>query len=220
MSIHFLLLSGLSSLCAICLSRWLEVPHSHSSWKPGQAVPLTSKDKAVLVRAVVQVSTPVGFSTYLKPCVTGRVRPGICFHLYSGFTRDRHMLAHQIPEIKRQLLDEIVLQIMLLKLDSTNIQSGVEGSTRTRSAAFRFLRATIEPPASEAILAAETRLINMGAVITKRDGDGQETHELSPLGVHLSSLPLSPNLGKMLVFGTILRCIDPVLTIAVGHADG
>ena len=40
--------------------------------------------------------------------------------------------------------------------------------------------------------------------------------ELTPLGLHLANLPLDAGLGKMLVYGTILGCIEPILTIAAG----
>lgn len=33
-------------------------------------------------------------------------------------------------------------------------------------------------------------------------------------GRHLSMLPIEPRLGKMLIFGAVFRCLDPVLTIA------
>ncbi|KAI7866161.1 P-loop containing nucleoside triphosphate hydrolase protein [Spinellus fusiger] len=42
--------------------------------------------------------------------------------------------------------------------------------------------------------------------------DGTET--LTPLGVHLSNLPVNVHIGKMILFGAIFQCLDPVLTIA------
>lgn len=42
--------------------------------------------------------------------------------------------------------------------------------------------------------------------------DGNE--ELTPLGYHLAALPVSPRVGKMILFGTIFSCLDPVLTVA------
>ncbi|TSK38403.1 ATP-dependent RNA helicase DHX36 [Bagarius yarrelli] len=38
--------------------------------------------------------------------------------------------------------------------------------------------------------------------------------ELTPLGVHLARLPVEPHIGKMILFGALLACLDPVLTIA------
>lgn len=37
---------------------------------------------------------------------------------------------------------------------------------------------------------------------------------LTPLGRHLTCLPCDPALGKLLIYGCLLRCLDPVLTIA------
>lgn len=42
--------------------------------------------------------------------------------------------------------------------------------------------------------------------------DKQE--ELTPLGVHLARLPVEPHIGKMILFGALFCCLDPVLTIA------
>ena len=38
--------------------------------------------------------------------------------------------------------------------------------------------------------------------------------ELTPLGYHLAALPVSPRVGKMILFGAIFSCLDPVLTVA------
>lgn len=35
-------------------------------------------------------------------------------------------------------------------------------------------------------------------------------------GKHLSMLPVEPKLGKMLIFGAIFNCLDPILTIVSG----
>ncbi|CAG8700996.1 11822_t:CDS:2, partial [Acaulospora morrowiae] len=38
--------------------------------------------------------------------------------------------------------------------------------------------------------------------------------QLTPLGIHLSHIPVDVHIGKMLLFGAIFRCLDPILTIA------
>ena len=38
--------------------------------------------------------------------------------------------------------------------------------------------------------------------------------ELTPLGFHLARLPVEHHNGKMILFGALLACLDPVLTIA------
>jgi HrpA-like RNA helicase len=42
----------------------------------------------------------------------------------------------------------------------------------------------------------------------------QDNHRLTALGFHLAALPVDARIGKMIVFGAIMRCIGPVLTIA------
>lgn len=41
------------------------------------------------------------------------------------------------------------------------------------------------------------------------------------IGRHLSTLPLDPNIGKMLLMGSIFQCLNPALTIAaaLAHRD-
>ncbi|KAE8668219.1 poly(A) polymerase-like [Hibiscus syriacus] len=39
---------------------------------------------------------------------------------------------------------------------------------------------------------------------------------LQSLGRHLTMLPMEPKLGKMLILGAVLNCLDPVLTIVAG----
>lgn len=37
---------------------------------------------------------------------------------------------------------------------------------------------------------------------------------LTALGFHLARLPVEPHIGKLILFGALLGCLDPVLTIA------
>ena len=41
-----------------------------------------------------------------------------------------------------------------------------------------------------------------------------DREELTPLGHHLANLPVNPRIGKIILFGAIFSCLDPVLTIA------
>lgn len=40
------------------------------------------------------------------------------------------------------------------------------------------------------------------------------------MGQHLTAMPCDPALGKMLIYGCLLRCLDPILTIAAAMAHG
>ena len=42
--------------------------------------------------------------------------------------------------------------------------------------------------------------------------------ELTLLGRHLAALPLPPRVGKLLLYGVLFRCLDPVLTVACAMA--
>lgn len=126
----------------------------------------------------------------------GRVGPGLCFRLYSSFTHDRVMSEFSIPEIKRVPLEELCLAIRA---------NGYSTSCHA------FLSKAIEPPADVAVASAIKVLVDVGALT----GGGPDAEgELTPLGIHLARLPMDVRLGKMLVFAALLRCLDPVLTIA------
>jgi HrpA-like RNA helicase len=72
--------------------------------------------------------------------------------------------------------------------------------------AFReFLDRALEPPPSVAIVQSVENLVELGAL------DRQEN--LTPLGCHLALLPVAANIGKMMLFGAMFRCVSPVLTI-------
>ena len=45
--------------------------------------------------------------------------------------------------------------------------------------------------------------------------DAMDTWEdLTELGYHLADLPVEPHLGKMVLCAVVLKCLDPILTIA------
>lgn len=126
----------------------------------------------------------------------GRVQPGVCYKLYPKIVHDA-MLQYQLPEILRTPLQELCLQIKSLQL-------GTVGS---------FLAKALQPPDPLAVQNAIELLKTIGAL-----DDGEE---LTPLGRHLCSLPLEPNIGKMLLMGSIFQCLNPALTIAaaLAHRD-
>ena len=121
----------------------------------------------------------------------GRVRNGRCYRLFTRSALAR-LPAHQTPEIHRVPLYNLCLQIRLLGL----------GKPRA------FLSTVIEPPPREAIRAAVFHLRALGAFQQAPSSD------LTPLGYHLARMPVDPKVGKMLIFGSLLRCTEDVLTIA------
>ncbi|KAG8368831.1 hypothetical protein BUALT_Bualt15G0087700 [Buddleja alternifolia] len=120
----------------------------------------------------------------------GRVKPGICFCLYTRHRYEKLMRLYQIPEMMRMPLVELCLQVKLLSL------GGIK----------QFLSKALEPPKEGAIASAVSSLYEVGAI------EGNE--ELSPLGYHLAKLPVDVLIGKMMLYGGIFGCLSPILTIS------
>ncbi|XP_051147051.1 DExH-box ATP-dependent RNA helicase DExH7, chloroplastic isoform X2 [Andrographis paniculata] len=120
----------------------------------------------------------------------GRVKPGLCFSLYTHHRYEKLMRPYQIPEMMRMPLVELCLQVKLLSL------GGIE----------QFLSEALEPPKEEAIASAVSSLYEVGAI------EGNE--ELTPLGYHLAKLPVDVLIGKMMLYGAIFGCLSPILTIS------
>ncbi|KAL3843675.1 hypothetical protein ACJIZ3_001078 [Penstemon smallii] len=120
----------------------------------------------------------------------GRVKPGICFCLYTRHRYEKLMRPYQIPEMMRMPLVELCLQVKLLSL------GGIK----------HFLSKALEPPREEAIASAVSSLYEVGAI------EGNE--ELTPLGYHLAKLPVDVLIGKMMIYGGIFGCLSPILTIS------
>mgnify|MGYP002836845073 CR=1 FL=1 len=63
------------------------------------------------------------------------------------------------------------------------------------------------------LLAAVERALAVLREVTAVD----DQEELTPLGFHLAQLPVDVRIGKMILYGAIFRCLDPVLTVAGGN---
>ncbi|XP_025027029.1 ATP-dependent RNA helicase DHX29 isoform X2 [Python bivittatus] len=120
----------------------------------------------------------------------GRVRDGFCFRLY---TRDRFesFLEYSVPEILRVPLEELCLHIMKCNLGSPE----------------EFLSKALDPPQPQIVAKAMNLLRKIGACELSEP-------KLTPLGQHLASLPVNVKIGKMLIFGAVFGCLDPVATLA------
>ncbi|XP_042660588.1 ATP-dependent RNA helicase DHX29 isoform X2 [Tyto alba] len=120
----------------------------------------------------------------------GRVKEGFCFRMY---TRDRFksFMEYSVPEILRVPLEELCLHIMKCNLGSPE----------------DFLSRALDPPQQQVIGNAMNLLRKIGACLLNEP-------KLTPLGQHLAALPVNVKIGKMLIFGAIFGCLDPVATLA------
>ena len=124
----------------------------------------------------------------------GRVMSGYCFHLYTHFRFDHHFRAYPIPEIQRVPLEQMLLRIKIMPL------------FETKPSVQDVLKNLIEPPANESVYQSLKRLRDVGAI------DQEES--LTPLGYHLANLPVDVRIGKLIIFGSVFKCLDSALTIA------
>jgi HrpA-like RNA helicase len=132
----------------------------------------------------------------------GRVRAGVCLHLYPKFLHDEVLEDFESPELLRTPLAEVCLQIALLEL----------GPARS------FLARAPDPPQPSAIVHALSLLRRIGALHPENATNGPE--RLTHLGRHLAKLPVNPQLGKMLLMGSLLGVAEPVLIIAAALGYG
>ncbi|RMC01106.1 hypothetical protein DUI87_22372 [Hirundo rustica rustica] len=125
----------------------------------------------------------------------GCCQPGVCFRLFSRL-RFENMLEFQTPELLRMPLQELCLH--------TKLQAPINCPV------VDFLMKAPDPPPA---------LIVENALQMLKTVDAMDPWEdLTKLGYHLTELPVEPHLGKMVLCAVVLKCLDPVLTIACALA--
>ncbi|GAX74060.1 hypothetical protein CEUSTIGMA_g1510.t1 [Chlamydomonas eustigma] len=135
----------------------------------------------------------------------GRVRPGVCFRMFSRQQWEK-MDSHTSPEMLRSPLERVAL--LIKGMAGHELLAGAAG----RGGVERVLGGCLSPPKPNAVAGATQLLRQIGAF------DGGE--ELTALGGHLNRMPMDPRVGKMLVYGAMLGCLDPALTVAAALAHG
>ncbi|XP_064642918.1 ATP-dependent DNA/RNA helicase DHX36-like [Lineus longissimus] len=124
----------------------------------------------------------------------GRVCAGECYHMYTAH-QEKKLVQYHKPEILRSRLEDACIRIKLLG----------------RSSIMSLFKRAMDRPSKESILRSIEFLKQLDAL--------DEDEELTPLGVHLGSLPVDVRIGKLLIYGALFCCLDPILTIAACFED-
>lgn len=82
----------------------------------------------------------------------------------------------------------------------------VHNETKLSGNVCEFFSRLMDPPDPRVVEISLTNLKRMNAL--------DHNENLTPLGYHLARLPIAPQMGKMILFGAIFSCLDPILTIA------
>lgn len=100
------------------------------------------------------------------------------------------MADQQTPELLRLSLQDLAIRVKICKL------GGIEDT----------LGEALDPPLPKNIRRAVDALIDVRALTPGED--------LTPLGIQLARLPLDVFLGKLILLGSIFKCLDAVITVA------
>ncbi|KAI0981384.1 hypothetical protein GJ496_011046 [Pomphorhynchus laevis] len=123
----------------------------------------------------------------------GRVRDGICVHLYSKETFENKMEDFPLSGLLNARLDQVILQVKA---------SGYTGEIRS------FLSKAVDKPSDDLINSSVNFLCDISAI------DRPNDERLTPCGYLLSQLPCDAQIAKMVILGALFHCINPIVTIA------
>uniref|UniRef100_A0A7I4XVZ3 ATP-dependent RNA helicase DHX36 n=1 Tax=Haemonchus contortus TaxID=6289 RepID=A0A7I4XVZ3_HAECO len=145
----------------------------------------------------------------------GRCREGFCFRLYS-IEDYEVMLETQMAEMQRTAIHDVCLHAKMFAPENMTVK--------------QFLQMAPEPPLADAVDKSMAFLEQLGALYSEASiSDVDVTAapapyvepQLTDLGRLVAQLPLDPQLARLLLFGVVLRCLSPVVTLvaALSHRD-
>ncbi|OMJ19390.1 ATP-dependent RNA helicase DHX29 [Smittium culicis] len=154
----------------------------------------------------------------------GRVQYGVCFCLYTNNQYER------FPEFDTPELTRFPLHNLCLKIKNQFPEEDL----------FDFFESAVNPPPKKSVENAIYSLVGAGALkvhdpakkISQKDNADKNASTdldktsfesetpvslnmtLTPLGKQISKFPVDLHIAKMLLYGVIFGCLDPILTIA------
>ena len=120
----------------------------------------------------------------------GRVQPGIAYHLIHR-TRFEQLMEHRPPEMMRLPLEQVYLRF---------------ASLTTKERASQLFNELIDAPVAQRVQRAQEMLLVCGAI--------NKEEQLTDIGQIFAHLPVDVGIGKLLIYGIFLSCLDPILTAA------
>jgi len=147
----------------------------------------------------------------LRAGLAGRSsNPGTCYHLFTQQTMQSRMTDHAKAQLKLRSLHDLCLQVRMVSTNQHHYGGEqTSANSNERSIVSYFMEAPVKPPV-ENITRAITNLKEIEAL--------DSLANVTELGKHLIDLPIEPRLGKMVLCGVVLKCLDPILTISCSLA--